>query len=305
MSTTDNIISECANCGKGEDSSGDLKACMACKSVKYCNRECQIAHRPLHKKACKKRAAELHDEALFKEHPPRDDCPICFLPLPLNPSETTFKSCCGKKICGGCIVAMMKESFGRGKTDLCAFCREPIPNSDEEERKQIKKLIDADNAQAFNLLAADYERGVNGMPQDFEKAEELMLRAGELGCAEAYHNLGYSYYSGEGVEADNKKAKYLFELAAMNGDVRARYNLGQMEEDAGNDNRAMKHYILAVKAGDEETLDKVKQGFTDGFVTKDDYADALRTHQKARGGMKSAMRDRAEKLTRNLDNANY
>ena len=75
MSTAD-IISECANCGKGQEAAsiGDLKACMACKLVKYCNRECQIAHRAQHKKACKKRAAflaaELHDEALFKEPPP-------------------------------------------------------------------------------------------------------------------------------------------------------------------------------------------------------------------------------------------
>ena len=66
MSTsTDDDIVLCANCDKGEESAGDLKACTACKMVKYCNRECQIAHRPQHKKACKKRAAELHDEALF------------------------------------------------------------------------------------------------------------------------------------------------------------------------------------------------------------------------------------------------
>ena len=31
---------------------------------------------------------------------------------------------------------------------------------------------------------------------------------------------------GRGVEVDKKKAKYYYELAAMNGDVQARYNLG-------------------------------------------------------------------------------
>ena len=35
-------ITNCANCGKGEESTGDLKSCAACKSVKYCNRECQL-----------------------------------------------------------------------------------------------------------------------------------------------------------------------------------------------------------------------------------------------------------------------
>jgi len=54
-----NVPDICANCGKGEESANDLKACTACKMVKYCNRECQIAHRPQHKKA-KKRAAEIH-----------------------------------------------------------------------------------------------------------------------------------------------------------------------------------------------------------------------------------------------------
>ena len=88
--TDDNIMTMCANCGKGEEGSDCLKACAACMMVKYCNRNCQIAHRPQHKKACKKRAAELHEEALFKEPPPPEDCPICFLPLPFENNERTF-----------------------------------------------------------------------------------------------------------------------------------------------------------------------------------------------------------------------
>ena len=32
-----------------------------------------------HKKECKKRAAELYDEKLFKDPPPPDECPICLL----------------------------------------------------------------------------------------------------------------------------------------------------------------------------------------------------------------------------------
>ena len=56
--------SSCANCGKGEENSIALKKCGACKMVKYCSLACQKAHRPQHKKECKKRAAELHEEAL-------------------------------------------------------------------------------------------------------------------------------------------------------------------------------------------------------------------------------------------------
>ena len=66
--TSENSTSVCANCGKGEESNVDLKACSACQLVKYCNRECQLAHRPQHKKECKKRAAELHEEASRNVH---------------------------------------------------------------------------------------------------------------------------------------------------------------------------------------------------------------------------------------------
>ena len=286
-------IATCANCGKGEENSGDLKACTACKLVKYCNRECQIAHRPLHKKACKKRAAELHEEALFKDPPPTEDCPICFLPLALDPRENAFKTCCGKLICCGCVYTMSKEARGRGKIDLCAFCREPNPSSDADETKRIKKLMDANNARAFYYLAGWYDRGISGMPQDFAKANELLLRAGELGCADGYCNLGNSYYNGEGVEVDKKKAILYWELAAMNGDVKARLNLGRMEGQAGNHHRAMKHYLLAAKAGYKDSLDAVKVGYMNGIVTKDEYENTLRAYQSRQDEMKSDDRDKA------------
>ena len=205
MATEDNITT-CANCGKGEESTGDLKACTACKLVKYCSRECQIAHRPLHKKACKKRSAELHDDALFKEHPPLD-CPICLLPLPLQANEIEFKSFCGKVICHGCICAMSEEARGRGKICLCAFCREPNPTSEEDEVKRTKKLVEAKNAHAIFVLGGWHDHG-DVVPQDHRMANELYLRAGELGCADAYCNLGNSYLIGEGVEVDMKKAKH-------------------------------------------------------------------------------------------------
>jgi hypothetical protein len=53
------------NCGKAEDIEAKLKACLACRLVKYCSRDCRIAHRPQHKKPCRKRTAELYDEELF------------------------------------------------------------------------------------------------------------------------------------------------------------------------------------------------------------------------------------------------
>ena len=71
----------CADCGK-EMGGVSLKVCKSCMLAKYCNAKCQKKHWPSHKKDCKRRAAEIRDEALFKDPPAKEDCPICFLPMP-------------------------------------------------------------------------------------------------------------------------------------------------------------------------------------------------------------------------------
>ncbi|EJK50901.1 hypothetical protein THAOC_29984 [Thalassiosira oceanica] len=57
----------CANCGAMASDTVKLKSCTACRLVKYCGVDCQRAHRKQHKKACKKRAAELKDEELYSQ----------------------------------------------------------------------------------------------------------------------------------------------------------------------------------------------------------------------------------------------
>ena len=283
----------CANCGKGEEESNNLKACVACKMVKYCNRDCQIAHRKQHKKACKKRAAELYDEKLFKEVE-REECPICLLPMPIDTRESIFHVCCGKNICNGCCYEMV---LSEGK-DLCPFCRaQTRAMSPHEHVKRMKKLIDNGNALAFYQLGGYYERGLNGVPQDSRKAVELYLKAGQHGCPGGYFNLGMSYDEGEGVEVDKKKAKHYYELAAIGGSIQARNNLGCMEGEAGNEQRALKHLTLAAKAGNKLSLDIVKDGFMGGMITKDEYENTLRLYQARQDEMKSDARDKARVST--------
>ena len=108
MSSPDSINDvtiTCAACGK-EGDGDNMNTCNKCKAVKFCNAACKKKHRKTHKKKCEIRAAELHEEALFKEHLPPEECPVCFLPLPHEQVYTTFKSCCGKLICNGCTHAM-------------------------------------------------------------------------------------------------------------------------------------------------------------------------------------------------------
>ena len=284
-----NTATKCANCGK-EREGDSMNACNKCDLVKYCNAACKKKHKSKHKKKCERRVAELYDEKLFKEPPPPEDCPICFLPQPIDASESTFFACCGKMICSGCCCAMVEKE---GANTLCAFCRTPGAKSYEEDVGRVMKLMEKGNARAFYNLASDYARGCTGMAQDWLKAHELYLKAGELGCAEAYSNLGCSYDNGTGVEIDKEKAKQYWELAAMNGSVIARYNLGYIEVQADNLQRAYKHFTLAARAGYKQSLDVVKIGYKHGLVTKDEYAQTLRAYQKRADEMKSEARDKA------------
>ena len=107
--------------------------------------------------------------------------------------------------------------------------------------------------------------------------------------------MGILYQNGQGVERDTKKAIYYLELSAIGGDVEGRYNLALIEEHNGNYNRAYRHFILSARAGDNDSLDKVKTGFVAGHVAKDDYASTLRAYQKSRDEMRSEARDKARK----------
>ena len=302
-----NDLTTCANCGKGEEAAaaGDLKACTACKMAKYCNRDCQIAHRPQHKKACKKRAAELHDEKLFKQPPPNEDCPICMLPLPTLLSGSQYSACCGKRMCCGCIHAIRmraaKKFMGNIKAGIrdideqkCAFCRTPEPRSDKEGINQIKKRVKANDTSAIQYLGTCFYNGTDGLPQDRAKALELWHRAAELGNARAYLSIGAAYDHGNGVERDIKKANYYNQEAAVRGEIRARFSLGAFEErNAGNYDRALKHYMIAVRGGDKFSLNMVQEMYKRGRATKEDYTNALRAFQSYLDEIKSPQRDEA------------
>ena len=86
--------------------------------------------------------------------------------------------------------------------------------------------------------------GSNGYPQNQAKALELYHQAGKLGHSLAYYNIGNAYIEGSGVELDKKKAIHYYELSAMKGHSIARHNLGYLDEESGNVDRAVKHYMI-------------------------------------------------------------
>ena len=281
--TEDDMCACCGKEGKG------LNVCNKCKDTKYCNAACKKKHRKRHKNKCEKRVAELHDIELFKQPPQKEDCPICFLPLPSLSTGSKYKACCGKDICSGCIHAVQMRDNGVG---LCPFCRTQTPDS-EEMIEMYKKRVEAGDATAMFNLGCNYSKGSRGLPQDYEMALKLWHQAGELGNAKAYYNIGIAYHFGEGVKMDEKKAKHYYELAAMGGHVMARHNLGYTEMMAGNWGRSFNHWMSAAGDGHNNSVKAVQHLYKHGHATKDDYAKALLAYQKYLDEIRSEQRDKA------------
>ncbi len=124
----------CASCGKAAVDDVKLKKC-ACKLVKYCSVECQKNHRSQHKKACKKRLAEIiRDDKLFAqpEESHVGECPICCLPLSLDATKWAVNTCCCQRICRGCDYASYLREEEQGLEQRCPYCQRRF-------QKRVKK----------------------------------------------------------------------------------------------------------------------------------------------------------------------
>lgn len=129
--------------------------------------------------------------------------------------------------------------------------------------------------------------------KDVEKAVEMLHRAAELGSAEAYCILGLMYQAGDGVNNDEAKGRQYYEKSAMAGNVTARFTLGCDDADAGNFDRAIKHWLIAASFGDIRAVNNIENVMMEGHATKDQYAQALRGYKEYLDEVKSAQRDKA------------
>ena len=285
----------CASCGIAAVDNITLKKC-ACGLVKYCTINCQKNHRPQHKKICKKRLAEIRERDLFEQPDSshKGECPICCLPLSIDLKKSTLASCCSKRICRGCDYANQMREMEAGLEQRCAFCREPVANSDEEADKRLMKRIKKNCPVAMCQMGkARREEG------DYDGAYDYWKKSAELGNADAHYQLSVMYRTGHGVEKDEKKNIYHSEEAAIGGHPMARHNLGCFEGNNGRIERARKHFIIAANIGFRESLDNLRDLYAAGHASKEEYAGALRAYQAAVEATKSAEREKAEEALKN------
>ena len=303
MSSTDDIVAQarmmyCASCGKSELDDIKLMDCNDCKSVRYCSDDCKEDHRPQHEAKCKDyqaayQAAELRDEILFRqpEGLHHGDCPICSLPLQIEDKKTTSYSCCSKVICKGCSYAYLLQQSGANVQPTCPFCRHALKSAEETNKIMMKRVAANDPIAMAQLGSCLRDNG------DHVDAFKYYSKAAELGDANAHYNLSILYLKGEGVEKDETKRVHHLEEAAIQGHPHARYYLGNHEGRSGRIDRAVKHFIIAATLGHDDSIQAVKGLYKKEYVSKEDFAAALRAHHAAVNAMKSPQRKEAEKAT--------
>ena len=292
-------VLRCTSCGRSESDGIKLKECDGCDLVRYCSDECLQDHRPEHAVKCKERAAEMREEILFRqpESIHLGDCPICFLPIPIDPKKFTFMGCCSKIVCAGCFYANQKRVREEKLDPTCPFCRQSTQNTLEESKKNVMKRVERNDPVALRLMGMQYYReqdhgtACENHYSDLEHFKYTSLAA-ELGDADSHYNLSVLIWEGKG---DKKKERYHLEEAAIAGHPFARYNLAYLEACQGRFDRAVKHFIIAANLGHDESIQALKYAYKDELVSKDDFAAALRAHQAAVDATKSPQREVGEK----------
>jgi len=234
----------------------------------------------------------ISDEELFKQPPPNEDCPLCFLLMPTLDTGSRYYDCCGKFVCSGCVHAPVYDDQGNAvDSEKCAFCRTPYPASESEMIERTQLRVKANDAEAICSLGMYHRDGRHGFEQDYTKALEYWHRASELGHAGAYYNIGVAHSRGDGVEEDNKKAIHYYELAAIRGDINARHALGNNEWRANNIDKAVKHYQIAVRGGCSDSLCRIRELYSNGETDKKTHALAVLTLAIAGEGDKETMKN--------------
>ena len=235
----------------------------------------------------------------------QEECPICMLPFPPRGgvNSTIYWYCCGKTICGGCAFGASKAQRKSGgdlemafkKLMICPFCRSNMSNypTEKSQAKQEMKRANAGQPDSMYRVADYYFRGMMGVQQDKTKGWKWFHLALEAGSGQAAWEIGTCYFYGDGVDHDVEKALEYYQMAVELGFEGAYPNIGFVLMERGEIEKGMLNFRKAVMCGIsyDGFFDELRRGFKNGFITKEEYAFTLRTHQTAVDETKSEERE--------------
>ena len=174
--------------------------------------------------------------SLFDEPPPKQECPLCMLPIPFQPDKTVYVNCCGNTICSSCMYAQQKSvDKSNERRDVhspttCPFCRKPKV-TDITERLEKRMLLN--DPCAFDQASDEtpFVENLNNKSGNASSEEWLGLfyacRAASMDNLRAVNKLTSLFLCGNRLIAkDTDIACMLLEYTARRGDVSSRFLLG-------------------------------------------------------------------------------
>ena len=246
-----------------------------------------------------------------------EECPICMLPFPSagasGGTTAVYWFCCGKSVCGGCIIdagEVQRKSGGDPikaveKLMICPFCRSSNManyNNDKCKAKQEMKRANAGQSDSMCRVADYYFDGEMGFMRDKAEGLKWYHRASEAGSGQAAWNIGMFYYLGDGVDQDEEKALEYNQRAIELGFEPAYYSVGYILMARGEIEEAMLNYRKAAMCGADhrDLFDELRKGFSDGFITKEEYAFTLRKNQDAVNEAKTKGREKYRRILKDV-----
>ncbi|EJK45132.1 hypothetical protein THAOC_36268 [Thalassiosira oceanica] len=155
-------------------------------------------------------------------------------------------------------------------------------------------------------VASMRQSGINGFEQDDKKIFKDLVESADLGNRDACYALWNCYIEGSGVERDMNLAKYWCQVAALRGCSASRVELANFDLKARDPESAVRHLMISCRQGNDDGLNFLGRLYRVGLkrkdpcVTKDQYAEALRSHKKCADSMKSDSRAAAVAFARSL-----
>ena len=116
-------------------------------------------------------------------------------------------------------VMAQKPAKYKGRTGEQWYKKDPV--------KYLERAADLGYHEALYDLGNNYLFGVNNVERDEKLGAAMLLKAAELGNADAQNDIGVCYYIGRGVEQDYTKAAQWVKRAADQGNTQGMSGLGE------------------------------------------------------------------------------
>ena len=264
----------CVKCG----STGEkLLKCAKCKSVYYCNTNCQRAHWKVHKSSCvENKSIPLNEDSIKGDECEREiiskratvECVVCFEDVGYN--FFYVNPCCGAKICQPCLNKWAGEErkieydlIGKPINNKnCPMCRVLITDR-EHHFKMLQKNAGEGKGWANCELGLYYTLGPP-LHRNYNEGLKNFLIADEQNILRALMSIGKLYQM---KNQTNKAIEYLIK-GSNSGIDKCSFDLASLfykEGPSQNKENAIKYFKVAACQGSLKAKYNLSSFYMDGY----------------------------------------